>query len=505
MKKTGDRIFAKKQEFILGKCLGSGYEGQVFEVIDQPRIVAKIIQTDKKSNDEINFIRKHLIWLRDVASKDENISGRFAFPKVLLDDELGYLMWKVEDHVQLSNFILHPNNVKEFESWYLNDFSLKKRLDILIFLFNSLTAIHKSGLVFTDLSPNNILVHRKYNSVVYIDTDNIRRQSDQFHSVLGTPGYIAPEVHYTYDEKTKQHIDNLGINLDFLPTAMNLSVDSDVFSAAVIAFQLLTLQHPFVGDKIENGSAKQEEIALKCLESYVLDTSSSNFSTNPLLKLFIDDITASPTLKMLFWKTFVIGKYSPKLRPTAQEFSDALMEDYDKLTKCEKCGHWQLYVTNSLNVCGMCDSPIPERVQFKIFDQLSNNNTNDILSSILKEKVEFECKELKHLINATIILDEGVDKKLYLFHLGRTNRKDKLYATIRLTNKQTGDAIIQISDINLLQNCQIMDRQTMKARYIIKQDKIDVDFNIFGDVLIFEIVDSIIGKITTFGLSKRKN
>ena len=503
MKNTGDRISAKKQEFTLGKSLGSGIEGQVFEIVGQPKIVAKLIKTDTKSKDEIEFIKKHLMWLCNVASKDETIASRFVLPKIILDDDLGYLMWKIEDHIKLSDFMSGPKDKSDIEQWYLNEFPLKKRLDILIFIFNSLTAIHKSGLVFTDLSPNNILIHQRFNSVVYIDTDNIRRQSDQFYSVLGTPGYIAPEVYYSFDNKTKEYIDKLGINRDFLPTAGNLSVDSDVFSAAIIAFQLLTLQHPFIGDKVENGSSRLEESALKCLESYILDENSDNTSSKPLVHLFTEGKTTSNELRKLFWRTFVFGKYNPKLRPTAQEFSDALMEVYDKLTRCEKCGHWQIYEFNTKNICANCDSPIDQRVQFKIFDQLGTTDINEILSSILHEKIELEGKEIKHLVNASITLDEGVDKKLYLYHLGKTNRKDKLYATIRLNNKITGDATIQISDLSLLPNCQIMDLQTLKVKHVIKFEKADVNFNVFSDVLVFEIMDSIIGKITTFGLSKR--
>ena len=47
--------------------------------------------------------------------------------------------------------------------------TLKKRYQIIVNLFDALRKIHLAGLIFTDLSPNNIMVHKKQNQIVFID------------------------------------------------------------------------------------------------------------------------------------------------------------------------------------------------------------------------------------------------------------------------------------------------------------------------------------------------
>jgi eukaryotic-like serine/threonine-protein kinase len=102
---------------------------------------------------------------------------------------------------------------------------LSLKLDLITQVCDGLAHAHQSGIVHRDLKPSNFFVHLQRQAkildfgLVKLSTSVLTRTG----MVLGTPNYMAPE------QITGQKCDSR----------------SDLFSAAVVFFELLTGTHPF--------------------------------------------------------------------------------------------------------------------------------------------------------------------------------------------------------------------------------------------------------------------
>ena len=196
MKRTGDKVLINGHEYELGEKIGGGLEGSVFVSKDRPEYVIKLINTTKMGDRAKQELREHLMWLKNTIGANAELKNKLAIPKALVEgDDVGYIMYRATEHDGLKTYMTFPMEMSAFEKWYKENYKLKKRLQIASFLFNALELIHISGLLFTDLSPNNIMVSKNKNSLVFIDTDNMRRKRDAYLSVVGTDGYMAPEIY----------------------------------------------------------------------------------------------------------------------------------------------------------------------------------------------------------------------------------------------------------------------------------------------------------------------
>ncbi len=104
-------------------------------------------------------------------------------------------------------------------------FPLALKLDLITQVCDGLAHAHESGIVHRDLKPSNFFIHLQKQAkildfgLVKLSTSVLTRTG----MVLGTPNYMAPE------QITGQKCDSR----------------SDLFSAAVVFFELLTGTHPF--------------------------------------------------------------------------------------------------------------------------------------------------------------------------------------------------------------------------------------------------------------------
>ncbi len=504
MKTVGDKVLISGHEYTLGKKLGGGVEGAVYVCVEKPDFVIKLINSGKSNLIQRNEMREHLNWLKNTIGANQILRNKLAIPKGLLQgDDVGYIMHYISDYVSLSKYVTIPQNA-DFVEWYKNNYKLKKRLQIASYMFNSLEEIHISGLLFTDLSPNNILVHPDKNSLVFIDTDNMRRKTDAYLSVLGTDGYMAPEIHIAWEEYSKKLLEG-GFNKEDLPKSGKLSAESDVFSAAIIAFQLLTLQHPFVGDAIEDGTAEEESAALQCKTDYILHKNGSNVSSTPFVKIFDDCKTVTPKLKELFYKTFVDGKENPYLRPTAVEFVEAFDEALDVLITCGECGSECIYTLNEENVCWDCEEEITQSVILEIFNKFSEGNRDKLIAQILGDKPIDESEKnnrFNHI--STVVLEENQGRFLYLRHFERSSKRSRYFAKVTLLDEVSGLVRLQILDTSVIPACYLIDRQSRSTRIPIDDVKKGQEFSFDRYGILFDVIDSRVGIIKTVGVISRK-
>lgn len=437
----GEKVLINGKEYVLGERLGGGLEGSIFNVEGLPNYVIKIINTDKMTQTQKNEIFEHLKWLKDLGARNKDIRQCMTVPKALLDDYLGYIMIKASEHESLKKYIIVPDDTTAFYEWYLNEYTFKKRYQIIVNLFSALREIHLSGLIFTDLSPNNIMVHSKQNQIVFIDTDNTRRRADLYQGVLGTPGYMAPEV---YRKPNSSFAKAYNIDPALLSSCGRLTTETDIFSAAIIAFQVLTLQHPFIGDEIEQGTPEDEEAALEIKTDYIFKEGTTNTSTYGLTSKF-EDITTKE-IRKLFYRTFVDGKENPSLRPTAEEFLEAFQNALDAIVVCPHCGFSRLYNFNQKNECINCGAEFDSKALIVIYNVFQNMVRSDAINSIGNyPQYDISMDNLRdidgtlppnHFEISRIVLEPGEDKSkfLYLRHFEKTTDRSVKYARVTLSD-----------------------------------------------------------------------
>jgi serine/threonine protein kinase len=491
MKKEGECVSINSKQYTLGEKIGGGTEGAVFDVLGLPQYVIKLLNDTRMRETEKIDVENRLKWIKDTIGNSEELKHKLAIPKALIDDDLGYIMVKANEHNKLESYLKYPEDEQEFTD-LLNNYQLKKRYQIAAFMFNALEQIHISGLIFTDLSPNNIMVHNNKNNLVFIDTDNMRRKGDPYSGVLGTDGYMAPEIYKFFDSNIKEK----GINKNAIPKNFRISVDSDIFSATIIAFQLITLNHPFIGDAIEKGTAEEETNARHCMTDYILHKNNSNErKENPFVGCFNDNVIVTNDVSELFYRCFVDGKDNPKLRPTAKEFDDAFNMAMDQIVKCPYCNQENLFFEEKDNKCWVCDKQIPDIFILKIFDEYEEDDRASLISKMTGGQYEKESLEGNNEIELSkVILEKNEPKFLYSRHFLKTNAKSKPFIVFTLIDEIKATIKIQV-DSKVVDNALLIHKHNGNS-VPIKEGR---EFPCNEYNICFEITDSRVGKIKSIG------
>jgi len=303
--------------------------------------------------------RAHIEWLIRQDLQDLKL----ARPLVLLKEpRMGYAMELMDGLIPLKNlldsFIVASDDATEENPAphiqdYLDQGGLKRRVGILCQLARTLNQLHSRGMLYGDISPDNIFVSDDVNHTEtwLIDCDNI---SFEAHSGLSvhTPEYGAPEL----------------VRGEALLSSM-----TDCWSFAVVAYQLLTHNHPLKGSLVNDGEPEIEDEAFRGEHPWVNDP--DNFDNESFTNLPIQLIEHS-NLPQLFQQTFGPGMHSPALRPTMAQWLEALTEVDEHLYICNECGGQTLLAVEDLGdklCCFFCEEAVSEDlVIFEEFIHLSD-------------------------------------------------------------------------------------------------------------------------------------
>ncbi len=236
----------------------------------------------------------------------------------------------------------------------LGDFRMM--LSVSINLARSIRRMHQAGLAHSDLSDNNVLIDPQTGSCVVIDIDSLVVPGKCPPEVLGTTGYIAPEVLET---------SNLPIND---PKRKLPSIETDQHSLAVLIYQYLLCRHPLKGPKIYSteSAEKDEFLALGAKATFIENPTDRSNRPNDLTYTIKD---LGPELENLFLRAFVDGLHNPKKRPTAMEWERGLVKTWDMLYPCSNpsCSHkWFALYDPAHPACPFCKTKIKERELVRI-------------------------------------------------------------------------------------------------------------------------------------------
>ena len=351
-------------EFQLEKTeLARGGQGVVFRTTEGDLAV-------KQPTDEFGDV----LTASNAAAKFRQLIGRIrslalpddchiALPVSSLKDEPGYVMRLLGGMLPYSYFIKVAEE-EEAQKWcgahpgvgmpddpdacrrlvhFLASGSFRARYRALSRCASELARLHAAGIVYGDVAPGNVFMTEDQSEVWLIDPDNLRLEKEGGAKPLHTPGYGAPEVTQGLYGGTSS---------------------SDVWAFAVMAFESLYLQHPFVGeaalsddeawDAADNdfGDDDGETRARNGLFPYVDDPDDDSNRAGGLPR----EVFSTELLRKLFYRTFGPGRLDPFVRVTAAIWAEAFARECDRTLTCPKCG---LTYGMHFEHCPVCDAGAP--------------------------------------------------------------------------------------------------------------------------------------------------
>ena len=210
-------------------------------------------------------------------------------------------------------------NRKYLEEAELGNF--QHMLELSISLARAIRRMHQAGLAHSDLSNNNVLIDPKSGSSIVIDIDSLVVPGLFPPEVVGTRGYIAPEVLTTME-------------LPFGDPRRELpNVHTDLHALAVLIYEYLLMRHPLIGPKIYSKESSEEDDFLALGPRATFIEHPTDQSNRPQ-DLHVTTKDLGPYLEELFRQAFVDGLHHPNERPTALDWEKGLVKTWDLLHPC---------------------------------------------------------------------------------------------------------------------------------------------------------------------------
>ncbi len=225
--------------------------------------------------------------------------------------------------------------------------------------------LHGMGAKYQDISFGNLFFNPDNGDVLICDNDNVSFDSSKPGGVLGTPGFMAPEI--VRGEKRP-------------------SRETDRYSLAVLLFYLFMVNHPLEG---------KQEASIKCMD---MAARIKLYGTNPIFIFDPDDKTNRPVkgihdnaniywplypekLRQMFIKSFTIGLTQPNKRVTEPEWMSLFANMMSGIMKCS-CGASVFYdeeleAKGATPVCWNCQNAVmaPTKIVIGKNKVLLNQNT----------------------------------------------------------------------------------------------------------------------------------
>lgn len=333
-------------EYVLGETIGkSGAQGVVYRVEGQPGFAIKLL----KHSEDLARIEE----VRRLPLDGLHVAAPIA---LIREGGSGYLMPLAADMSPIAEPYLPsefgPNRPPTID-WYRKTGGLRRRLALAANVAQSLASLHERGLAYVDLNPGNVMVSEEMSrqETWLIDTDNLTSRANPKSTILGYPGYMAPE-------RFNKHAP--------------ASTLADAYVLAVMTFRLLVLRHPLQGQSVDDLEFPDRRETINSLDSgalpYVGATDDdSNRIPNKTLGAALFDLALSGRMQQLLLATFGDGRLNPLVRPGASKWRDALWLAYDNVIDCaDGCG-WTYY--RLLPKCPACSCPSAQTILATVFPE----------------------------------------------------------------------------------------------------------------------------------------
>jgi DNA-binding helix-hairpin-helix protein with protein kinase domain len=304
-------VTGKGQTIEIGRELGKGGEGAVYELPASHHLVAKLYndrhQPDAPKQAKLRFM---------AATADKELLNYAAWPQDTLHTTLngpviGFLMPKISGRLPIHMLYSPAHRKQEYPhvAW-----------DFLVFVARNIAAafdaIHRHGHVLGDVNQNNVLVGAD-SKVVLIDTDSFQVDAHGTAHLckVGVAHFTPPELQ--------------GIaSFDRVPRTSN----HDNFGLALLIFHLLFGgRHPYSGVPLRTDIGEALEKDIQAFRyAYALDGGQRGIQPPPNS---IPVTIISDPIQALF--TFAFTENGAKTgRPSAQQWVTALDDLRGRLQRC---------------------------------------------------------------------------------------------------------------------------------------------------------------------------
>src|SRR5262245_1852376 len=317
------RIFHTSQSDIvrLGRRIGTGAEGEVYEIQDNSDLVAKVYHEPPSPEKA-----EKLVALSRLGN--ERLFNLSAWPVSALRDApdgevVGFVMKKISQAEEVHALHSPKSRLQKFPeaSWAFLIYAAAN-------IARAVAAVHEHGLVIGDVNPKNVLVTRKA-TVYLLDVDSFQVSADgkTYRCDGGFPEYTPPELQ--------------GVACRDVDRAQ----EHDCFGLAAVIFQLLFMgRHPFSGRYLGAGEMPLERAIREYRFAYGADAEARKMR-QPLGTLALDSMPSQ--FVRLFRRAFLSTD-----RPRPREWIEPLDALAKALKKCDShSGH---YYYRELRDCPWC-------------------------------------------------------------------------------------------------------------------------------------------------------
>jgi serine/threonine protein kinase len=336
------------QKHQLTELIGQGGQGAVYKTSD-PNIIVKMkidSVTGEFIFDEAEY-EKYKAGLDEVRTLDLPDNLHIAkVASVLQKPYCGYTMRMLGNMKSVKYWIRSFGEATVPPKFFRDTGGLRYRLKFLANAAGIFAKLNYRSVVYADLSPDNMFVSTDNSTgeVWLIDADNMRYFFDVNKQVT-TPGYGAPEIIAG------------GIN----------TLESDEYTFAILAHEILTLNSPFNGEmlaesgdgwdedawdaSVENGSDHNDE---DTYIPWIFDPYDDRNSVEAGMGLS-PDLVMTNKMKELFYRNFSKeGQTNPKSRPTMREWFEELRRAQNLLISCEHCKNTYFMKSEKKEECPFC-------------------------------------------------------------------------------------------------------------------------------------------------------
>src|SRR5215470_14906263 len=326
----GSFLTSKSEIVRLGRRIGIGAEGEVYEIQDQSDLVAKIYHQPPPPEKA-----EKLVALSRLGN--ERLFNLSAWPVDVLRDTsdgavVGFIMKKISGAEEVHALHSPKSRLQKFP-----DASWAFLIYVAANIARAVAAIHEHGFVIGDLNPKNILVTRKATTYL-LDVDSFQVIADgkTYRCESGFPEYTPPEL--------------LGVAFREVDRAQG----HDCFGLAVVIFQLLFMgRHPFSGIYLDAGEMPLERAIREFRFAYGVEAEARKMRQPP-------GTLALDSMPSLFVRLFRRAFLSTD-RPGPREWVEPLDALAKALKKCElHSGH---YYYRELRDCPWCGIESDARVR----------------------------------------------------------------------------------------------------------------------------------------------
>ena len=331
--KSGTSIQSRKgKKYTVKKLLGSGGQGEVYEVFDGSQKYAMKWYFKSSATPQQEKILKNLI-------EHGKPSESFLWPEDFVKNHqsFGYIMGLRPKEYSSIEDLMAGRVDPSFENVLLACYNLTHGFQVL----------HSQGYQYRDISRSNVFFNANNGNILICDNDNVVPNGEEKGGVLGTQSFMAPEI----------------VRGEAEPSRL-----TDLYSLSVLLFQLMFIAHPLDGEL----EAKIVALDYKALNKlygthpvFIFDPNDD--SNRPVKGIHGNAIAYAKVypayLKRKFTTAFTDGLHDPERRVTEREWKKTLSTMVSSILYCPDCGAENFYdpdkeKTGDTLICWSCKNKI---------------------------------------------------------------------------------------------------------------------------------------------------